>query len=137
MKIPLRYKLPQNINYILLWGLLIFFSFSIIYSLWIKIKEGAKGLEAFTEGAEDIISADDTKTKLNKQISDATETIDQAKKKITELNNKKKMEDLNKQKDDVTNTIKLNKEIDELNNTINNANELIDQAKKQLVPTNI
>lgn len=80
MKFPLKLKLPQTV---LLWGLLVFFSFCIVYSFWIK---AAKGLEGFSEGAEGKegkLSSEDIQkiVELNKQI-------DSAKKQIEEINKK-------------------------------------------------
>ena len=72
MKFPLKFKLPQNTNFILLWGLLVFFSFCIVWSLWARVKEGAKGLEGFSEGAQGKMSSDDVQkiNDLQKQIED-------------------------------------------------------------------
>jgi hypothetical protein len=80
MKFPLKFKLPQTV---LLWGLLVFFSFCIVYSFWVK---AAKGLEGFSEGAEGKegkLSSEDIQkiVELNKQI-------DSAKKQIEEINKK-------------------------------------------------
>ena len=58
MKFPLKFKLPQKTYIIILWALLIFFSICIVWSLWSRVKEGAKGLEGYTDNS---VSEEDKK----------------------------------------------------------------------------
>ena len=78
MKFISNFKQGSNINKIVLWGLLLFFSFCIIYYFFMNVREGAKGLD-------NELSDEDKKkiSELKDKIASAQSEIDKINKKIS------------------------------------------------------